>query len=48
VGHLLLPVNGPDLVQGVDGGREAAVNAEDLVVNNGGEAEIVENLAAKW
>ena len=30
VGHLLLAVDGADLVQGLDGGREAAVHAEDL------------------
>lgn len=28
--HLLLPVNCPDLVQGLDGGGEAAMHAEDL------------------
>ena len=30
MGHLLFSVNGPDLVQSLDGGRQAAVHTEDL------------------
>lgn len=30
MGHLLLSVNGPDLVQGLDGGGETPVHTEDL------------------
>lgn len=44
--HLLLSVNGPDLVQGLDAGAQAAVHAEDLSVNDGGEGEVVEDLCA--
>ena len=46
VGNLLLPVDGPDLVQGLDTGAEAAVDTEDLAVNDGREGEIVEDLRA--
>lgn len=33
VGHLLQAVQGANVVQGVDGGREAAVQAEDLTID---------------
>ena len=46
VRNLLLPVDGPDLVEGLDAGTEAAVNTEDLAVNDGREGEIVEYLGA--
>ena len=44
--HLLLAVDGADLVERVDGGREAAVHAEDLVVDYGRQADVVEHLGA--
>ena len=46
VGNLLLPVDGSDLVEGLDAGTEAAVNTEDLAVYDGWEGEIVEYLCA--
>ena len=46
MGDLLVPLNEPDLVQGPDVGREAAVDAEDLAVDEGGDGEHVEHLAA--
>ncbi len=39
-------VDGADLVEGVDGWREAAVHAEDGVVDERRETQIVENLRA--
>lgn len=36
----------PHLVDGVDGGAEASVDAEDVVVDDGREAEVVEDLGA--
>ena len=44
VRHLLDPVQGPDVVQSVDAGGQAAVQAEDLVVDEGGEGEVVEEI----
>ena len=41
---LLQSVKGADVVQGVDGGAEAAVEAEDLAVDEGGQGEIVEEV----
>ena len=46
VRHLLLPVDDADLVERVDRGREAAVDAEDLVLDDGREREVVEDLGA--
>lgn len=37
-------VEGPDLVEGVDGGRETAVEAEDLVLDERGEGEEIEQI----
>ena len=42
---LLLPVDGPDLVEGVDGGGQTTMDTEDLVVDDGRQAEVVENFA---
>ena len=42
--HLLDPVQRPDIVEGVDTRRQAAVQAEDLVVDEGGEREVVEEV----
>jgi len=44
VGHFLHPVKGADLVEGVDAGGQATVEAEDLVLHNRGEGEVVEEL----
>jgi hypothetical protein len=44
VRDLLDAVDGADVIEGVDGGREAAVEAEDLVVDEGGEGEVVEKV----
>ena len=42
--HLLDAVKGPDIVKGVDAWREAAVKAEDLVVDECGKREVVEEV----
>mmetsp|Transcript_3559 Transcript_3559/g.6806 ORF Transcript_3559/g.6806 Transcript_3559/m.6806 type:complete len:278 (+) Transcript_3559:505-1338(+) len=47
VRRLLQPVEVLDLVDGVERGREAAVHAEHRVVDDGGEAEAVEDVDAK-
>ena len=44
MGHLLQPVQGPDVVEGVDTGAESAVQAEDLAVHQGGQGEVVEQV----
>ena len=44
VGHLLDPVELPDLVDGLDHGREAAVEAEDLVLDERCDGEVVEEV----
>ncbi|KAB8364839.1 hypothetical protein FH972_024702 [Carpinus fangiana] len=44
VGHFLYAVEGADVVEGVNAGAEAAVEAEDLVFNEGGEGQIVEEV----
>ncbi len=46
VGDLLGSSDDADLVQGAYFGRQAAVNAEDLAVNNGGKGQEVKDLAA--
>lgn len=45
VGDLLDAVKGTDVVERVDAGREAAVQTEDLVVDEGGEWEVVEEVS---
>lgn len=42
--NFLDPVESPDVVEGVDARGEAAVKAEDLVVDEGGEREVVEQV----
>ena len=42
VWDLLEPVQGPDMVQRVDAGREAAVQTEYLAVNQRGQGQVVE------
>ena len=44
--HLLLSLDGSNLVECVYGGAEAAVDAEDFVVNNGSKSQVVENIGA--
>lgn len=44
VGHLLDPVKGADVVERVDAGRQASVQAEDLVVDEGCEGQVVEEI----
>ena len=46
MGDLLVPLDESDLVQSPDVGREAAVDAEDLAVDERGDGEHVEHLAA--
>ena len=44
VRDFLDPVQRPDVVQGVDTRGQAAVKAEDLVVDKGGEGQVVEEV----
>ena len=44
VGDLLDAVQGADVVEGVDGGGEAAVETEDLVVDEGRQRQVVEEV----
>lgn len=44
VRDLLDPVESPDVVEGVDAGGKTAVEAEDLVVDESGEGEVVEEV----
>ena len=44
MGNFLDAVQGSDVVEGVDAGRQATVQAEDLVVDQGGEGKIVEQV----
>lgn len=44
VRHLLQPIKLADLVDGVEEGREAAVHAEDAVVDEGGRRQVVEEV----
>ena len=46
VRHLLLAVDGADLVERVDGRAQAPVDAEDAVVDDGRQAQEVEDLRA--
>ena len=46
MGHLLLPVNDPDLVERVDGRTKAAVNAEDIFLNDSRQGQVVEDFRA--
>lgn len=42
--HLLYPVQSSDVIEGINGGGEPAVEAEDLVVDKGGEGEVIEEV----
>ena len=42
--HLLEPVQGSDMVKGVNAGTESAVQAEDLSVHQGREGQVVEQV----
>ena len=44
VRHLLQPVQGADVVQGVDAGGEAAVETEDLAVHQRREGQVVKQV----
>lgn len=44
MGNFLNSVKGSNIVEGVDAGRKTSVEAEDLVVDEGGEGEIVEKI----
>ena len=45
VGHLLNPVQSANVVEGVDAGRKAAVETEDLVLDEGSERKVVEEVS---
>ena len=45
VRHLLQPVQGPDVVQRVDAGGEAAVQTEDLAVHQRCERQVVKQVS---
>jgi hypothetical protein len=44
--YLLLPVDGADLIEGVDGRRKATVHTEYSFIDNCTETEVVEDLGA--
>lgn len=44
VRHLLEAVQRPDMIQGVDAGTEAAVQAKDLAVHQGSQGQVVEKV----
>lgn len=44
MGNLLDPVEGSDVIESIDARRETSVQAEDLVVDEGGEGEVVEQV----
>ena len=46
MGNLLLAIDRPNLVKGLDRGRQSAVNAKDLAVDDGRQTEVVEDLGA--
>ena len=47
MGYFLLPINGPDFVDGVvDSRAEPTMHAEDRVINDGSQREVVENISA--
>jgi hypothetical protein len=45
VWHLLNSVDLSDLIEGIDGGRQAAMETEDFVLNNSGQRKIVEEIS---
>jgi hypothetical protein len=42
--HFLYPIKGADIVQGVNAGRQPAVQAEDLVIDQSRERQVVEEI----
>jgi hypothetical protein len=42
--NLLYPVKGTDVVKSVDAGRQPAVEAEDLVIDQGRERKVIEEV----
>ena len=44
MGNLLDPVKRPDVVESVDAGRQTAVQTEDLVVDQGSQRQVVEQI----
>lgn len=42
--NLLNSVKSSDVIEGIDTGRETSVEAEDLVVDEGGQGEVVEQV----
>jgi hypothetical protein len=44
VGHLLYAIERPDVIERVNAGRQTAVQTEDLIVDQGGEREVVEEV----
>lgn len=44
MGNFLNAVEGTNVVEGVDGGTQTAVKAENLVLNKSGEGEVVEEV----
>ena len=44
VGNLLEPVQGSDVVQGVDAGRESAMKTEDLTIHESCERKVVKQV----
>ena len=48
VRHVRRPHDAPDLLHGLQIGREAAVAAEDLVVDDGGDGQAVETVRKRF
>ena len=46
VWHFLLAVKRANLIEGINRGREATMNTEDFVVDNGGQSKVVEDVSA--
>jgi hypothetical protein len=42
--NLLYTIQCSDVIKGIDAGRETSVQAEDLVIDQGGEGEVVEEI----
>lgn len=40
--HFLDSLKSPDVVEGLDGGRKASMQAEELILNNCSEGEVIE------
>ena len=47
MGHFLLPVDDPDLINSLDRGGQSTVYTEYLVVNHRREGQVVENLSGR-